>query len=160
MKCLLLYLALGLMGCAAHFGYELLGKRRWTAPIFPVNESVWEHTKLILFPALLMSLIEYLISPDSFCWGGRFLGIILGMAFMISGYYTYSGVIGKGLLWADILLYFLSAAVYFIAAHLCPAGAIWGYILTVIIILTVIFTFRPPHLPLFKDQKSGKYGLK
>lgn len=159
MRYLLSYLLLGLTGCAAHFAYDFFGKRKWLAPFFPVNESVWEHTKLLLFPALLISLAEYLVRPVGFDWQGRFLGIILGIIFMIAGYYTYSGVIGKGLLWADILLYYLSAAVYCVTARMCRCGPVWGYILTVIIILTVIFTFRPPHLPLFRDQNTGKYGV-
>lgn len=158
MRYLLPYVLLGLTGCTAHFAYDLFGKKKWMAPFLPVNESVWEHTKLLLFPALLISFIEYLIFPGSFCWQGRFLGIICGMAFMIAGYYTYSGVIGKGILWADILLFYLSAAVYYLTSRI-HCGPIWGYILAVIIILTVTFTFRPPHLPLFKDQKSGKYGV-
>lgn len=158
MRYLLPYVLLGLTGCAAHFAYVLFGKKKWMAPFLPVNESVWEHTKLLLFPALLISLIEYFIFPEGFCWQGRFLGIICGMAFMIAGYYTYSGVIGKGILWADILLFYLSAAVYYLTSRI-RGGPIWGYILAAVIILTVIFTFRPPHLPLFKDQKSGKYGV-
>ena len=47
----------------------------------PVNESVWEHLKLLYFPFLFVSIWEYLslhpvVLPFFYC---RYLGVLLGM---------------------------------------------------------------------------------
>lgn len=39
-----------LTGSLLHFAYELSGKNILIALIAPVNESVWEHSKMVLWP--------------------------------------------------------------------------------------------------------------
>ena len=40
-------------GTLGHFVYEWSGGAVWTAWLFPVNESVWEHLKLLILPAVV-----------------------------------------------------------------------------------------------------------
>ena len=52
---LLVTLALGNL---LHFVYEWSGDSPLTAPIAAVNESTWEHMKLLAVPWVLFSLVE------------------------------------------------------------------------------------------------------
>lgn len=46
-----------IMGTLAHFLYDWSGKNRVVGLFTPVNESVWEHMKLLFFPMLLYTLL-------------------------------------------------------------------------------------------------------
>ena len=45
-----------IVGTLAHFVYEWTGKNSIAAIFFPIDESVWEHVKLLFFPTLLYGL--------------------------------------------------------------------------------------------------------
>ena len=45
------FLTIGLIGVISHFIYEWTGENTLAGLIFPVNESIWEHLKLIFFPS-------------------------------------------------------------------------------------------------------------
>ena len=45
-----------IVGTLAHFVYEWTGKNPIAAIFFPIDESVWEHVKLLFFPTLLYGL--------------------------------------------------------------------------------------------------------
>lgn len=49
-----------LLGTLLHFTYELSGNNLFIATFSAVNESVWEHLKLIFFPSLLTVIIGIL----------------------------------------------------------------------------------------------------
>ena len=48
------------LGTLNHFLYFLSGQSPIVALFCPVNESVWEHLKLLYFPFLFVSIWEYL----------------------------------------------------------------------------------------------------
>ena len=45
------------VGTACHFAFDFFGQSRLIAPFVPVNESTWEHLKLLFFPFLLLLVI-------------------------------------------------------------------------------------------------------
>ena len=97
-----------ILGTLNHFLYDWSGKNPVIALFTPVNESVWEHMKLLFFPFLLLSLIEYIIRrPDSSrFFGSRLFAVWCGMFSIIVLFYGYSGAIGKSFVLIDILLYY------------------------------------------------------
>ena len=44
----------------SHFMYKWIPNTLFSL-IFPVNESIWEHMKLLVTPVLIFSLFEYMI---------------------------------------------------------------------------------------------------
>ncbi len=52
-----------LIGTLLHFLYDLTGYKL-TALFSAVNESTWEHMKLIFFPMLAFAVIEYFLSGE------------------------------------------------------------------------------------------------
>ena len=47
-----------LLGTLLHFLYDWLGKSVWVAPFSGVNESTWEHMKLLFWPMLLFAIVQ------------------------------------------------------------------------------------------------------
>lgn len=50
-----------IVGFIAHFIFEATNENPVVAAFVPVNESVWEHLKLLVFPYLLFVLIMWLL---------------------------------------------------------------------------------------------------
>ena len=102
-----------ILGTLNHFLYDWSGKNPVIALFTPVNESVWEHMKLLFFPFLLLSLIEYIIRrPDrARFFGSRLFAVWCGMLFIIMLFYGYSGAIGRSFVLIDILLYYLGVII-------------------------------------------------
>ena len=46
-----------LFGNLLHFVYDWTGQAGWAAYLSAVNESTWEHMKLLFFPVLLLSVL-------------------------------------------------------------------------------------------------------
>ena len=47
-----------------HFLYDLI-PNNFTAIFFPVNESIWEHMKLLYTPIILTSLFDYFMATKN-----------------------------------------------------------------------------------------------
>jgi len=160
-----------LFGSFLHFSYELLGRNPFLAAFVPVNESVWEHLKLILFPAALYGILEYFLYGKSVpgFLAAKGLSILVGMLTILMGFYTYSGILGQNYFLADIALYFLASALtsyltYRLGvASRSPLSEGLGLrlllLLTALMILFFHFTYRPPMLELFRDPVTEDFGV-
>ena len=76
-----------------HFIYDWSGKQAWIGFFCPVNESTWEHLKLLFFPVLIFSAIEYIWirkASKNFI-AARVTGTVLGM-FTIIAVYVYGNL--------------------------------------------------------------------
>ena len=148
------------LGTLNHFLYFLSGQSAFVALFCPVNESVWEHLKLLYFPFLFVSIWEYLsLRPEVlhffYC---RYLGVIFGMLFTISVFYTYSGILGRNFLVLDILLFYSSVIVsfgiseYFTERSHTSRETDSAFVISLWVITAFfffVFTCFPPDLPLF-----------
>jgi len=158
----------GIGGVLLHFLYDWTNKSIFAAPISGVNESTWEHMKLLFFPMFIFSIFQrrYFKEQQNY-WCIKFLGIITGIATIPILFYTYNGVIGKSPDWINIIIFFIAAAVAFILeAHLfkqesyrCKWSRLSFLSLCFISLLFVIFTFFTPEIPLFKDPLTGTFGI-
>ena len=157
-----------LLGTLLHFMYEWLGESVWIAPFSGVNESTWEHMKLLFWPAFIFSLIESVFFKDyeSF-YCVKLRGTLLGIGLIPIIFYTYNGAIGKSPDWVNISIFFISAAAAYIyetkelnredVRSKSPLASVIA--LSVIALLFVIFTFNAPHLSIFRDPLTGNYGV-
>ena len=155
-------------GTILHFLYDWLGKVTWVAPFSGMNESTWEHMKLLFWPMLLFALFEsFFFKERKDFWCVKLRGILLGLALIPVFFYTYNGVIGKSPDWINIAIFFISAAVsYIYETKKFKSGKTachhpWRAILSLLIIgiLFFVFTFYPPEIGIFKDPLSGTYGI-
>ena len=155
-------------GTLLHFLYDWLGKAIWIAPFSGVNESTWEHMKLLFWPMFLYAILQSLFfrNRENF-WCVKRNGILLGLLLIPTLFYTYNGIIGKSPDWINIAIFFISAAVtYLYETHrfndettTCAHPRLALFLLCIFAILFVVFTFSTPMLGIFKDPLSGTYGI-
>ena len=156
-----------LLGTVLHFLYDWLNEAVWVAPFSGVNESTWEHMKLLFWSAFAFAIVQSFFFKDrKDFWCIKLRGIILGLVLIPVLFYTYNGVIGKSPDWVNITIFFVSAAILYIyetksfneGKKICknPRSALLG--LCFIGALFVIFTFATPKLGIFKDPITGSYS--
>jgi hypothetical protein len=155
-------------GTLLHFLYDWLGGTIWIAPFSGVNESTWEHMKLLFWPMFIFAIVQsFLFRDRENFWSVKLRGILLGITLIPILFYTYNGAIGKSPDWLNIAIFFISAAAAYIyetrlfkADKLnfrSPRRAI--AVLSVIALLFVVFTFVTPEIGIFKDPVTGTYGI-
>ena len=155
-------------GTLLHFLYDWLGNAVWIAPFSGVNESTWEHMKLLFWPMLLYAVVQGRFFRDrQDFWCVKLRGILLGLILIPTLFYTYNGVIGKSPDWINIAIFFVCAAIaYLYEARLynraklrCRSPKIAIAALCVLALLFIVFTFQAPMLGIFKDPLTGAYGI-
>lgn len=160
--------AVSLFGTLLHFLYDWTNKSLLVAPFSAVNESTWEHLKLFYFPFLIVALIQsrFFKNYTNF-WCVKLIGLIVGLVSIPVLFYTYNGVIGKSPDWINIAIFFISAAFSFLAEYylfkrsfICSKySKICFYIVLVIGLSFVLFTFLTPKLNIFLDPITNTYGI-
>lgn len=105
-----------ILGTASHFFYQWSGECFAVGLIAPVNETVWEHLKLLFFPGLLFILGEriYLGERGRDLFYRRLTGLWAGLASMPLIYYSYTFFTGRNYLWADIGIFLISVLITFL----------------------------------------------
>ena len=163
------FIFVSVLGTLSHFIYEWSGCNTAVGLFCPVNESVWEHLKLIFFPYFIWSVIEMnIMKGEKGILPSKLIGVLTGMTFIVSFYYTYSGVIGKEIEFLSILSFFIGVAAAFLIDFLiikseCLNSFFWlcvavaGFL--IISGIFIAFTVAPPLIPLFKDPKNLSYGI-
>ncbi len=150
------------LGTFLHFAYELSGKNIIVGIFSAINESIWEHLKLLFYPILIFSVFEYFSFAKDIPYfiPSRVKGLLLGLFFIVSAYYTYSGVIGKNYDFINILIFIVSVIITFLSTNIfikngchtksfsTPAALIT---VAILIILFTVFTFKPLPINLFAD---------
>lgn len=163
------FLLTSIVGTGLHFLLDLTGGNPAAALFSAVNESVWEHMKLIYFPMLLWSFLQYrYFSPGvPGFWSAKLAGSLAALGLIPALYYTYTGALGISVDWFNIAIFFLAAGgAYYLEYRLlrrgfAPALPQW---LPVVLLLLIgaafwIFTFFPPRIPLFQNPITGGYGF-
>ena len=157
-----------LVGTILHFLYDWLGEAIWIAPFSGVNESTWEHMKLLFWPMFFYAIFQSFFFKDrADFWCIKLKGILLGLLIIPVIFYTYNGAIGKSPDWINITIFFVSAAISYIyetrqfnnGTTVCKNTKLPIILLCIIAIMFVIFTFKTPQIGIFKDPLSGTYGI-
>ncbi len=155
-------------GTLLHFLFEWFGEAIWIAPFSGVNESTWEHMKLLFFPMFIFAVIQsFFFSERQDFWCVKMRGILLGIILIPILFYTYNGAIGKSPDWLNITIFFISAAIAYIYETrrfskenlICKSPKISIAILCFTALLFVIFTFITPKIGIFKDPITQTFGI-
>lgn len=157
------------LGSLLHFLFEWSGNWPPMGAIAAVNESAWEHLKLAFWPALVYAALEYGRfgkSANNF-FLAKTAGIYLMPITIVVLFYSYKAILGYGLLIADIMIFVVAVIVgQLVSYRLLVASPLPKNVnrlapiaLVVLAILFVLFTFYPPHVPLFRDFVTGGYGI-
>ena len=129
---LILVIIIFILSFICHFAYELIPNFIFSI-IFPVNESIWEHMKLIATPVIIGSIFEYIyykrkkINCNNFILSYG-ISIIFGIGF----YLAMSANLFEGSIFIRVVSY-----IPLISAILSPSLLILGQIGIVDIIISI-----------------------
>ena len=155
-------------GTILHFLYDWTGGSILVSPFSGVNESTWEHMKLLFWPLFLFALVQRLFLKDQEnYWCVKLAEILLGLVLIPVLFYTYNGVFGKSPDWINIAIFYATSLLIFLFEWWafkkdwlqCRFPWLAFAAICLIGVLFVVFTFAPPQIPLFQDPLTGTYGV-
>lgn len=168
-KSLKCYIILGTVfvltaGTFAHFLYD------WTdndivGMFTPVNESIWEHMKLLFFPMLLYSLFLIFKFKGTYpCIASSlYFGILTGTLLIPVFFYTYTFLLGKDIFILDIAIFILCTIIAFqlsyrltLSCRLQPYTLLLCSLVCALFICFIIFTYHPPNAGIFEDPAASQ----
>lgn len=162
------YAAVSLGGTLLHYLYEWTDESVLAAPFSGVNESTWEHMKLLFFPMFLFALLQsFFFRERQDFWCIKLAGTLYGLVLIPVLFYTYNGAFGKSPDWLNIAIFFIAGGAAFLwetrrfrkETVRCTFPAVSFALFCLIGAAFVIFTFLPPSLPLFRDPLTGTFGI-
>ena len=157
------------VGTLLHFVFDWTGQSAIAAPFSAVNESIWEHLKLLFYPMLLFAFVEYRYVGSQYAqfWCIKLRGILFGLIFIPVIYYVYTGILGISADFFNVLIFFLAAAAVYrwetiqfqsgTPCRLSPSVSV--FLLLLISLLFTVLTFYPPEIPFFLDPITETYGF-
>ena len=164
------FLFTGAAGALLHFVYEWSGGSVLTAAFSAVNESTWEHMKLLFFPMFLFSVVQVCALGKTYpnLLAARAVSTLAGLALIPVLFYTYTGVLGFHVMWADVAVFFLAdLGAFALDFRLLRRGRFsqpWQQVLGLVALWALAFwfvwcTFRPCALALWRDPVTGRFGI-
>ena len=158
-----------LLGNTLHFVYDWTGQARWAAFISAVNESTWEHMKLLFVPWFLWTIAECIGLRSLRPAGPRAAGLLAGLAAIPLLFYGYQGVLGRDIMWLDVAIFQIAVLLGFwvtwaMLRRRALASPVWqvagAAVLAAVWAAFILWTFAPPDLPLFADPETGLRGIR
>ena len=164
---------IGLIGAALHFTFELSNFSNMVVAFFSaVNESTWEHLKMVFWPGVVFSLIEYSYIRDQVnnFLVAKAVSLFVMPLVIVVGWYGYTPFTQRSIFQLDLLLFYIAVLIGQIisykiltrepfskrATRLSAAG------LVVMLVAFSTFTFYPPEIFLFENfdlLDTGQYGI-
>lgn len=158
-------------GNLLHFVYGWSGKNDIVAAFAAVNESTWEHMKLLAVPWIVWTVIEWLAvgRGKNSLLAARAVGLLIGLLVIPALFYTYQGITGLNSSLVNIIIFQVAVLLAFwiswrIQDRRKLSGKVWqwlgGLFLLAIGVIFVIWSYDPPQLPVFADPLTGMVGRK
>ena len=158
-----------LMGALLHFLFEWSGESRIVGLFASVNESVWEHFKQGFWPMCLYAAVEYRFLRGQISNFLTAKAVAVYIIPIITGlvFYAYTVVVGEEILIVDILIFLVAIIVGQTTSYKIMTSVKFPKYSNVVSIIFIVllasilmlFTFYPPHLPIFLDGNTGTYGI-
>ena len=156
------------VGSLSHFLYDWTGNNHIVGLFTPINESIWEHMKLLFFPMLIYSLIMILKFHRKYSCitSALSFGILMGAILIPLFYYAYTSILGKDVFILDIATFILSIIIAFwlsykltLSCRLEPYTASLCILVCMLFVCFLVFTYHPPNAAIFQDPTIAKQTL-
>lgn len=159
------------MAVIFHNLYELSDRNFYVGLISATNESVFEHVKIIFFPYLIWTVLEYLLlKPRDYqkFFATKLIVLCVISSLVVVFYYTYVGIIGYNIMAVDITSAFVYVIIGFVwsynwitSQNTVGAWFWWAVVLALVFCIGIVyFSIEQPKIPLFYDTESKIYGMK
>lgn len=144
------------LGSAMHFFYDWL-----PIPLVglfaPINESVWEHLKLLFWPFLIgCCFLQRTVENRQAFWGAALASGLVMPLFLTGMYYLLNGGFMVASLPVDLALYAISMLLGFVLLCMWKARPWAQKALGVLILVAgvygaclILFSIASPNLPIF-----------
>lgn len=150
--------------------YERTGENTFVAAFAGVNGSAWERMKLLYLPFFVVTMLEFTVFAEPFrnFFAAKAAAGIAGLLLIPLLHYSLHGMFGVMPPWIDAAIFFVSAAgTYLLSYRLLTTLSLRGAALQVVsflvlwgmMLLFILFTYRTPRLPLFRDPETLNYGI-
>ncbi len=164
------FLTVCAVGTLLQFLFAWTGENRFAAAFSAVNESTWEHMKMLYLPYFVFTMAEFAPFAEPFrnFFAAKAAAGLAGLLLIPLLFYTIGGMFGEPPAWLNIAIFFVSAAAMYVVSYvLLASNALRGtpfqlagfVVLWALAFAFLLFTYRPPRLPLFRDPRSGQYGI-
>ncbi len=162
------FLFISIAGFLSHFIFVWSGRNRLVGVFGAVNESVWEHQKLVFWPSVIFALTgSFFLAGAYDFWFAKAVSIVFMPLFIICVHYAYKTLLGKRIIFVDISLFFIAAALgQFLSFRLMTAATVAEHmnnigiiVISFVSLLFITFTFYPIHIHIFRDATNGRYGM-
>lgn len=147
-----------LLGSMSHFIYDFLNQNYIIGFISPINESIYEHTKLAIIPLLVFYIYLYFKDKNNInkVLKSFICSLVITSIMMPLLYYFVSTGFDINSLIIDIFIFFISITIgQLIALHIYEKSSkplnikISILIILIYFIITIFFTLKPPAFPIF-----------
>jgi len=164
---------IGLIGAALHFTFEMSNFSSMEVAYFSaVNESTWEHLKMVFFPGLVFALIQYTYVRDvvNNYIVAKVAGLVIMPLVITIGWYIYAPILGRSYYPADLFLFYLAVLIGQVVGYklLTRPPLERKYVQAAMVVFVILFvafstfTFFPPRIFLFEHldlKDTGLYGI-
>ena len=157
-----------ILGVILHFIFEWTGGNHFVGSFSAVNESVWEHLKLLFFPMLISTIVGYFYfgkNCDSNFLCAKTLGIIFSLIGITAFFYICSSIFGINLAFLNIGSFFVFSALgEFVAYKLCFSNlrcdkSFAVFVLGLLFVCFVVFPYFTPSFGFFKHPIDESFGI-
>lgn len=153
----------------SHFAYELFQNILFSF-FFPINESIWEHMKILFTSTLFYGLIDYLLLKKNNIKYNNFSFQLYFTAFSsipiyLVIYLPIYKLIGENLFISITLMILVYILEQYISYHILKEkefkilNIISVPIIIIIYLGFIYLTYNPPHTYVFYDIINEKYGI-
>ena len=160
------FIVYAIVGTILHFTYKISKKNIIVGIFSAVNESTWEHIKMLLTPIFFFNTFKYVLGDQH----NYFLMLLTELLTAIIGIMFLSKLKNK---FFGNKFPFLNIILFYIVAFMSP---LFGYIVReipdisfiniaslfgciIIYIMYILFTVCAPKKEMFKDPVTGSYGI-
>lgn len=148
------FVFVSILGVLFHFAFDFFNLQLLKI-FFPQNESIFEHLKTLIIPTIIYMMFDIIYSKSKENIFSSYTGgLIVASIFMISGYYTYSGIIGYNIDWVNIFIFFICVFIIFYYRYkkiTLFEGSNSVIALIIYLVLIEVFTFYPINISLFNE---------
>ena len=161
-----------ILGVFLHFTYDLFGGNMLMGIFTPVNESVWEHLKLLFVPFTLFSIGFYFYTKRKFSnmLLTTLFGNVVGMFVIVTLYYLGLEIFRTDNMTFNIISYILGVMTSYAILYLGiyneefleetkNSTIVGACALTLLFTIFTLNTFSPIKLNITQDPVTKTYGI-
>lgn len=163
---LLPFLIYSVMGTILHFTYNLSKKNIVVGMFSSVNESVWEHIKLLLTPIFFYNMFLYVMKYQNNYFIKLLVELLVAIIFIIVLYKIKIVIYKDKKPFINILIFYFTAFICSLVGYLISNYNIPNWInlisiigVMIIYVMYMVYTVCPPRKSIFKDPITNCYGI-